>query len=50
MNEYTVGDVASLSHVSVRTLHHYDDIGLLTQPDTSIKLVMQDGVIHKNIL
>ncbi|SEE69628.1 Imidazolonepropionase [Burkholderia sp. WP9] len=27
-----------------------DDIGLLTQPDTSIKLVMQDGVIHKNIL
>nr|WP_148260857.1 MerR family transcriptional regulator [Conexibacter woesei] len=32
MNEYTVGEVARLSHVSVRTLHHYDDIGLLT-PD-----------------
>ena len=30
MKEYTVGDVAGLSHVSVRTLHHYDDIGLLT--------------------
>ena len=30
MNEHTVGEVARLSHVSVRTLHHYDDIGLLT--------------------
>jgi DNA-binding transcriptional MerR regulator len=30
MKEYTVGEVAGLSHVSVRTLHHYDDIGLLT--------------------
>jgi MerR family transcriptional regulator, thiopeptide resistance regulator len=29
VNEYTVGDVASLSHVSVRALHHYDEIGLL---------------------
>jgi DNA-binding transcriptional MerR regulator len=29
VNEYTVGDVARLSHVSVRTLHHYDEIGLL---------------------
>ena len=29
MNEYTVGEVARLSHVSVRTLHHYDEIGLL---------------------
>jgi DNA-binding transcriptional MerR regulator len=27
---YPVGEVARLSHVSVRTLHHYDDIGLLT--------------------
>ena len=27
--EYTVGEVARLSHVSVRTLHHYDEIGLL---------------------
>ena len=26
---YTVGDVASLARVSVRTLHHYDAIGLL---------------------
>lgn len=29
-NEYTIGEVARLSHVSVRTLHHYDDIALLT--------------------
>ena len=26
----TVGDVASLAHVSVRTLHHYNSIGLLS--------------------
>ena len=25
----TVGQVAKLAHVSVRTLHHYDDVGLL---------------------
>ena len=29
MEEYTVGEVARLSRVSVRTLHHYDEIGLL---------------------
>lgn len=29
MNECTVGDVARLSGVSVRTLHHHDQIGLL---------------------
>jgi DNA-binding transcriptional MerR regulator len=29
VNGYTVGEVAGLAHVSVRTLHHYDDIGLL---------------------
>src|ERR1022692_587829 len=29
MTEYTVGEVAGLAHVSVRTLHHYDDLGLL---------------------
>ncbi|MDT3682887.1 MAG: MerR family transcriptional regulator [Truepera sp.] len=27
---YTVGEVARLANVSVRTLHHYDDIGLLS--------------------
>ena len=27
--EWTVGEVAELAHVSVRTLHHYDRIGLL---------------------
>lgn len=26
---YTVGEVARLAHVSVRTLHHYDEIGVL---------------------
>jgi DNA-binding transcriptional MerR regulator len=30
VNGYTVGEVALLAHVSVRTLHHYDGIGLLT--------------------
>jgi MerR family transcriptional regulator, thiopeptide resistance regulator len=29
-NEYAVGAVAKLSGTSVRTLHHYDEIGLLT--------------------
>jgi MerR family transcriptional regulator, thiopeptide resistance regulator len=29
VKDYTVGDVARLSRVSVRTLHHYDEIGLL---------------------
>ena len=29
MNAYKVGEVARLAHVSVRTLHHYDGIGLL---------------------
>lgn len=27
---HTVGEVAKLAHVSVRTLHHYDEIGLLS--------------------
>lgn len=27
---YSVGDVARLAHVTVRTLHHYDQIGLLS--------------------
>jgi len=30
VTDYLVGDLARLSHVSVRTLHHYDGIGLLT--------------------
>jgi len=29
VTEYLIGEVARLSHVSVRTLHHYDAIGLL---------------------
>ena len=27
---YRVGEVARLAHVSVRTLHHYEEVGLLT--------------------
>lgn len=30
MSEHTVGEVARMSGVTVRTLHHYDDIGLLS--------------------
>jgi DNA-binding transcriptional MerR regulator len=30
VDEYTVGEVAELARVTVRTLHHYDTIGLLT--------------------
>ena len=30
MTTHTVGDVARMSGVTVRTLHHYDDIGLLS--------------------
>ena len=30
IEEYSVGQLARLSGVSVRTLHHYDEIGLLT--------------------
>ena len=33
---YTVGELASLAHVSVRTLHHYDAIGLLTPSDRTV--------------
>jgi MerR family transcriptional regulator, thiopeptide resistance regulator len=29
MREHTIGDLARLAGVSVRTLHHYDEIGLL---------------------
>ena len=29
VSEYTVGALARLSRVSVRTLHHYDELGLL---------------------
>jgi len=32
---HTVGDVAKLAHVSVRTLHHYDETGLLVPSERS---------------
>jgi len=32
---YTVGEVAQLAHVSVRALHHYDEIGLLRPSNRS---------------
>ena len=30
MGSYTVGQLAAVAHVTVRALHHYDEIGLLT--------------------
>lgn len=30
---YSVGQVAALAHVTVRTLHHYDEVGLLSPSD-----------------
>ncbi|WP_459721252.1 MerR family transcriptional regulator [Actinophytocola sp. KF-1] len=35
MDEYTVGAVAEMAGVSVRTLHHYDEIGLLEPSERS---------------
>ncbi len=35
VDEYTVGAVAELAGVSVRTLHHYDEIGLLAPSERS---------------
>ena len=35
--EWTVSEVARLGHVSVRTLHHYDEIGLLPPTTRSAK-------------
>ena len=35
MSEYRVGEVARMSGVSVRTLHHYDDVGLLVPSERS---------------
>ena len=32
---FTVGEAAAMAGVSVRTLHHYDEIGLLTPADVS---------------
>lgn len=33
---YTIGEVAKLCNVNIRTLHYYDDIGLLTPEKTDI--------------
>jgi DNA-binding transcriptional MerR regulator len=35
MSAHTVSEVARLAHVTVRTLHHYDEIGLLVPSDRS---------------
>jgi DNA-binding transcriptional MerR regulator len=34
---YTVSQVASMAHVTVRTLHHYDEIGLLVPSERTAK-------------
>jgi MerR family transcriptional regulator, thiopeptide resistance regulator len=44
---YTVGDVARIAHVSVRALHHYDDIGLLrpsARSDAGYRLYSDDDL------
>jgi DNA-binding transcriptional MerR regulator len=44
---YTVGKVAKLAHVSVRTLHHYDELGLLEpsgRSETGYRLYSADDL------
>lgn len=44
---YKVGEVAALAHVSVRTLHHYDEIGLLVpsgRSDAGYRLYTDDDL------
>lgn len=46
---YTVGDVAKLAHVSVRTLHHYDEVGLLhpsERSESGYRLYTLDDLEH----
>lgn len=50
--EFRVGDVARLAHVSVRTLHHYDEIGtILTDPnaDAADHLRRQHRLLRERI-
>lgn len=47
--QYTVKELASLSGVSVRTLHHYDDVGLLspaTRSDSGYRLYGQKELLR----
>lgn len=47
--QYRVGELARLAHVSVRTLHHYDEIGLLTPSGRSgagYRLYSDDDVLR----
>jgi DNA-binding transcriptional MerR regulator len=44
---YSVGEVARLAHVSVRTLHHYDEVGLLEpsgRSDAGYRLYSEDDL------
>jgi len=44
---YTVGEVARLAHVSVRTLHHYDHVGILCpsgRTDAGYRLYTDDDL------
>jgi len=46
---YTVGEVARLANVSVRTLHHYDEIGLLEpsqRSDAGYRLYTDDDLVR----
>ena len=52
MDGYTVGEVARLARVSVRTLHHYDSIGLLTPSARSAggyRLCADDHEMHRGL-
>src|SRR5579864_7964948 len=49
MSEHTVGDLARLAGVSVRTLHHYDEIGLLVpseRSDAGYRLYSGDDIVR----
>lgn len=46
---YTVGEVARLAHISVRTLHHYDEIGLLApsqRSDAGYRLYSDEDLVR----
>ena len=52
---FTVGEVAQMAHVTVRTLHHYDDIGLLkpsTRSDAGYRLYDEADIarLHQILL
>lgn len=48
-NMHTVGDIATIARVSVRTLHHYDEIGLLSpiqRSEAGYRLYSDDDLVR----